>query len=498
MISDEYHIFGGRWQPPHRGHIGIIQQLFEKYNSLVINIVNFDPSNPPDPDFDKFFTTGNILGYWDRYYLIMHILIKEGFWKNSRINPSWHPRKRMSGENYFFPPKNKRIWIFPLSADEEERKIADYNKIGENFEIIRNISTKQLSYSGTKIRHMILQNDPNWVNLIYPDLVPILEKINYEEKTKSAYNSSVFEINKSLKSNISTVIIVGKVDTFNYKYINLIKDLLRSNDTVTICPVCIIDSKSSTEWPEFSLEEQVTILNFWERMELIRLVENENPDLIGRLIIHPFLVYNNSVGFNYKLLPSFRHWIIADKELTWLANQLTTEGEDITLNQLDTDILVAAESMDINFNQQQKEYLKKLNINYRIKKQSMEKEKKSGGMNFYGSVTIQGNAVNIEGNQYNLATDDKSEIYNALLAILKSDSSNEVIIKVINELQQNSVKLNIGEVEQLVAKELKEDIKQPERKNKFKQLLSDLGSIVSTGNIIIKGVIEGLKLLGIG
>ena len=494
----DHPIFGGRWQPPHLGHHWVFNKLISEYDKLTVAIVNFDPSNPPDPNFDKFYRTANVLGYWDRYYLLMNMFIAEGYWSKVRIVPCWHPRKKMKGENYFFPPKNRRFWVCPLTADEEEKKIDDFRTIGETVEIIMNVPENILKFSGTNVRQLLISNDNKWQSLIHPKVHKCLLDIDYKRKIVQSYDNLYFNKPNILKKQLNTALIVGYFCPILADLLNLIDELTEEFDTVTICPICVIKNDSHINWPEFYQTNDQCELNFWERQELIRIIESERPNLFGRIIIYPMLIKNNDLVVNYQYLPSNRKWFVLNNHLNNIANYLISDGEIVTLLNIEKKLEEILNTIDSYLISKQIEFLNSIKANIRRISQMEQTKKKSGGMNFFGNVSVYGDVINVEGNQYNLSTNDKNEVLRTLVALIKSNMPNDQIINALDMLNKNeNIMLTKDEVKDVVVHELKDEVHKPEKRKKLKLLLDDISKVVVTGNNLVGGIAIGLQLLGI-
>ena len=180
-------IVAGRWQPFHNGHLWLAKRLIDEYGQLILSVVNPDPSNPPDGQYDRFWPTANPFSYWDRHYMINRVLAREGLIDVVRIVPAWHPRVRMDCEYHCLPPRAQRVWIVPLTSDEEEKKAQDFRDHDEDVVVLADIPQDILKYSAVRIRQLILSGSDQWQNQVPDAILDIAQQIQFEEKIRAAY-----------------------------------------------------------------------------------------------------------------------------------------------------------------------------------------------------------------------------------------------------------------------------------------------------------------------
>lgn len=112
----------------------------------------------------------------------------EGILNLLRIVPAWHPRVRMDCDCYCLPPRAQRVWIVPLTSDEEEKKAQDFRNQGEAVIVISDIPRNILNYSAVRIRQLILADSSEWRDQIPSPILDIAKEIDFEEKIRSAYH----------------------------------------------------------------------------------------------------------------------------------------------------------------------------------------------------------------------------------------------------------------------------------------------------------------------
>jgi nicotinamide-nucleotide adenylyltransferase len=170
-------LFIGRFQPPHKGHIRVIQRLLEKVDELIIIIgssqLSHELSNP--------FTTG------ERIWMMKSAL------DEAKVNPN----------KYFLLPipdaTMHSIWVAQVFAytppfevvfsnDPLTRRLFQEAKI-----VVYNIEFIQRKlYSATEVRRRMLANE-NWQVLLPKSIVEIINTINGVQRlTELALTDSPF------------------------------------------------------------------------------------------------------------------------------------------------------------------------------------------------------------------------------------------------------------------------------------------------------------------
>ncbi len=166
----EFGYYHGRFQPFHKGHLGLIQEALIYCNTLVIGISNpfrIKPiyDRPLNDDEKKSLekardTDNNPWPYWARVWIIREGLMEEDI-DLSRIifmpnlNNSHLPVKEV-----LFPKKVTLIFICPKES-HNKMWLKRYKEENWDVHIVKN----QESVSGSDIRERILKNT-KWENLV--------------------------------------------------------------------------------------------------------------------------------------------------------------------------------------------------------------------------------------------------------------------------------------------------------------------------------------------
>ncbi len=131
-----YPIFGGRWQPPHKGHTELMSVLAERAMVLTVATVNPTPMLPPDPGFDRFHPSANPYGYWQRARVLQEFARRRLPESHMLVVPSWHPRVRLVREATYLPARPRRAWVVTRLDEAELIKRDDFVHLGESVETV--------------------------------------------------------------------------------------------------------------------------------------------------------------------------------------------------------------------------------------------------------------------------------------------------------------------------------------------------------------------------
>lgn len=121
-----------------------------------------------------------------------------------------------------------------------------------------------------------------------------------------------------------------------------------------------------------------------------------------------------------------------------------------------------------------------------------------GGFNFFGNVTVNGDMVNIEGNQYNIGTDSKNQLLNMINDIITKgvESGGDVIptIDSISNTFNQRRDITSKEIATSIHNGLQEvDINQ-NTKEHLESIYNKL-AIGASGSLLATGIVEGIRLL---
>ena len=127
-----------------------------------------------------------------------------------------------------------------------------------------------------------------------------------------------------------------------------------------------------------------------------------------------------------------------------------------------------------------------------------EGQSMGGGMHFHGDVTISGDAINIEGDQYNIKQESKEMVLSVINRLLLQGIKNdEDIIAAFDKLsgvidQREDIKSD--DIAKSVQGCLKTEIQHPGIKQKVESIYEQL-VVGASGSLLATGIIQGVKLL---
>ena len=122
----------------------------------------------------------------------------------------------------------------------------------------------------------------------------------------------------------------------------------------------------------------------------------------------------------------------------------------------------------------------------------------AGGMHFSGSVTVKGNIINIEGDQYNVQQDSKERVLavinRLLLNGIKDDGD---IIQTLDALagdidQRNDIKP--ADIAGSVQNGLQTELQNPGIRQKIESFYKQM-AVGASGSLLASGIVQGIKLL---
>lgn len=121
-----------------------------------------------------------------------------------------------------------------------------------------------------------------------------------------------------------------------------------------------------------------------------------------------------------------------------------------------------------------------------------------GGMHFHGSVTITGDVINIEGDQYNTRQDSKEKVLTLIdRLLLRAIRENEDITSTLDKLSRNIEHRNdikSDDIAKSVQKCLSFEIQYPDIKQKVESIYNRL-VIGASGSLLATGIIQGVKMV---
>ena len=341
------------------------KKIISVYNHVIIMVVNIDPLNPPANKFDRFLLQTNPFDFWERYFLIKKTLIAEKLWNNVTIIPGWHPREAMKGELFCLPQKNKRIWVVPVSSEEELAKVKDFESNGEIVIKIENIPSEIMEVNATVIRNGIIDNTETWKQQIPENIHSLNDVIDIKSKILAVFRNEKF--NNAITSNFSTAICIGEFLPFQNLHLQLLQTLISKYDTVTLCPVQKVTENSPFNWPDLTYTNINLPFNFWDINELIRISLIDKPEIDSKVIIHLFLVKENSYHINLNNLPSNRDWYFLNQSYSFIEKDLLGKDENILNKIIEKELASIADLNQHELTDKQTAYIESLNLQSRLK-----------------------------------------------------------------------------------------------------------------------------------
>ncbi|HUV04340.1 MAG TPA: hypothetical protein VMX94_04460 [Armatimonadota bacterium] len=120
-----------------------------------------------------------------------------------------------------------------------------------------------------------------------------------------------------------------------------------------------------------------------------------------------------------------------------------------------------------------------------------------GGIHFHGQVTVNGDVVNVEGNQYNIGTDPKDRVLEGIGAILRVDLEVAKTLLLIHNLAgpvERRGDISREEIATAVRDALRKDAVSEPKKQRLIGIMRDL-AVGTSASMIAAGVVDGIKLL---
>ncbi len=499
-------VLAGRWQPFHRGHEWVVKRMLESNDSALLAIVNPDPNKPPDLNFDRFKRSANPFTYWVRYWMLSRVALHLGAEQRISILPSWHPRKSIEPEKYFFPHLRYLRWCVPLASDEEEQKAEDFQALGLHVATIPDIPSNIIAYSAVKIRQRILSGESNWKTYLPESIIDASQKAKLDigEVIKRVYQNNIVSNEDML---IEAAIIPGWFSPPDCLHETLIKDAIQKFDVVHIALLVEI---SGWEIGPVGLHiDNTCIMSYWERYHALHKLIN-NKKWYSSITIGPLFIDGKGELQDYETyVPKSRTWIIdrSENKSDFLVTKLTSIGESVRMvsslgderRELSqcyiTDRVPPAHLLATGTT----EYIYSLYLQTRHSRPEIVSTQTGGNMGkfvFNGPVTIQGSIVSIDGNQYNISSLTADDFRGVLYQLITSTASQEDFERTINTIELDSNSLSKDQIRNS-AKDValtilgKNDAQLTER---LKNIANQL-AMGASGSLIATAIVEGFKLI---
>ena len=250
----KYGIWGGRFQIIHKGHEYVLHYVDKNYSHVCVGIVNPNPRIPPCSilEHEKFKPEKNPLTYFQRVYLWNRLLRHHNI--EAVIVPHWHPRRSLKLESTFLPqPKESRNWVIPFLPDEEY-KIEDFKKAGENVSVLHDIPSDIKLVHSSDIKRLFDEKNKNF-KLDIPERI----QLETERFLQGESSNERYIIIPILEDNIHPLLICGGIqlscDT-GYKLI--------------FAPTVNVADKK--DWWKFEPIDDKSYFTFYEKHEIINSI----------------------------------------------------------------------------------------------------------------------------------------------------------------------------------------------------------------------------------
>jgi len=184
-----YGMIGGRWQPFHKGHLWLLKHACNKYEKVIVGIVDIDPMNPPvsPNEWPWFHPAVNPFTFWERLAMLHDVCIEAGVFEQiAGVIPWGHALKfGWEEENYLLPPPNRRVLLLPLVRDEEQQRLSRLREI-TNVDAVTDFPDEILVYSASKIRSAMYHDQP-WEQYVPEAIVDLIKRIDGIRRVKRLY-----------------------------------------------------------------------------------------------------------------------------------------------------------------------------------------------------------------------------------------------------------------------------------------------------------------------
>lgn len=187
-----YGIFGGRFQPFHKGHLEALKIIKKQVDEVIIGITVVPEIFSSDElKGTTLFPAKNPFTFLERYEMINATIKNVENLRNIKILPLL---PYLSAGSFLsltrsYLPKNpkERCWFVALKGEEERKQVESfYNKLGEEIRILQ-LPENLKKYSSKEIRKRIVF-DKNWEELVPKPVVNIIKRIDGIKRLKKLYN----------------------------------------------------------------------------------------------------------------------------------------------------------------------------------------------------------------------------------------------------------------------------------------------------------------------
>lgn len=331
VAKEKVPVFSGRWQPFHNGHLYDLEKILGQYGFATLGVVNADPDNPLDPDFDKFLSSENPLYYWERVYMITKFLRARKWDSRVALVPMWHPRKSMEKDNNYLPPLRRRFWFVPIISEEEIKKAEDFKKLGED--VVKDYSVPEdvLKYRATVVRRRMSEGQ-DWRKMVPDEIAHCLDEM---DTSKDRWRGPK---GKKLP------IFGGRWQPFHSGHLHVLREAIKQHGEVVIG--IVNPEPPNANWESYpSFHPVHNPFTYWERLTmLMETLQEEN--LLNNCYFVPLRHPRADVLQDKSYLPPERFWLVpttSSHELGKVA-ELVAQGEEVTTIDVPEDIISISSS----------------------------------------------------------------------------------------------------------------------------------------------------------
>lgn len=122
----------------------------------------------------------------------------------------------------------------------------------------------------------------------------------------------------------------------------------------------------------------------------------------------------------------------------------------------------------------------------------------TGGQRFFGNVTVNGNVINIEGDQYNIREDSKETVLAVInRLLLKGVRDGQDVVQAVNALAgdiDRRMDIEVSDIAESVHSGLQTELHDSEKRTNLESICSQL-AVGASGSLLATGIVEGIKLL---
>jgi nicotinamide-nucleotide adenylyltransferase len=307
-------IFGGRWQPFHKGHAHLLERMLKEYSQVIVAIVNPDPDNPASPNFERFQSEANPLTYWERYWLFRGWAEDLNVTDRTYFVPTWHPRISVEREAFFMPPQRRRLWWVPDIDESEGAKVADFRRLGEMVKVVEDVPAEDLSFNSTVLRRN-MRAGLEWRHSVPAAVASRLESADFKA------------LRWECSGNIKFALFAGRFQPLHNGHLDAIEAALQTHDVVVVgiqCDEVPVADPLSPSHPAHNP------FNYWQRLGMVHAALREK-QISSRVYVVPLWLFRDGRPAESAYIPARRAWLVPDRGHLAAEHiaSLTNAGEDV-------------------------------------------------------------------------------------------------------------------------------------------------------------------------